>query len=186
MKVFPNRMQFTKSKIHSGWFVSIFLISACSSHVPPEIRQSLDDAPSMAQVRDKTDAYLSQKVRWGGVILNTENKHNSSWLTIIALPLSGSGKPQDSDQSPGRFIAIVDKFLEPLVYSRDRKITVTGNVLRTETIKVGEFPYEYPVIQVSRHHLWPVELEPANDDFIPYWWYDPYYPWHHPHHPRHH
>lgn len=164
------------------------LMSACSSHIPPEIRQSLDGAPSVAQVRDKTDTYLSQKVRWGGVIHHTENKHNASWLTIIAFPLSDRGKPQDSDQSPGRFIAIVDEFLEPLVYSRDRKITVTGNLLRTETFKVGEFPYEYPVIQVDHHYLWPPELEPANYDYPPYWWYDPwynpYYPWRHPYYPR--
>ena len=168
-------------------------MSACSSHIPPEIRQDLDGSPSVTQARDNADAYLSQKVRWGGVILNTENKHNASWLTIIAFPLSDTGKPRDASQSPGRFIAIVDEFLEPMVYSPDRKITVTGTLLRTETLKIGEFPYEHPIIQVDHYYLWPAEPAPADYDYPPYWWYDPWYdpwygpyhPWHYPYYPRH-
>ena len=135
------------------------------------------------------DTYLSQKIRWGGIILNTENKQNASWLTIIALPLNESGKPLDSDQSPGRFIAIVDEFLEPLVYSPDRQITVTGHLIRTETQQVGEFSYEYPVIQVEHYYLWPAKPEQTYVDYPPYWhnpWYYPYgYSWPYPYYPQH-
>jgi outer membrane lipoprotein len=182
-------MKFVKLIIHSCGFVSIMLISACSSHIPPEIRQAVDDAPDVAQVRQQAEAYMSQKVRWGGVILNTENKQNTSWLTVIAFPLSDNGEPQVSDKSPGRFIAIIDEFVEPLVYSHDRKITVTGNLLRSETLKVGEFPYEYPVIQVDHYYLWPAVQEPPDINYYPYWWYDPwyypYYPGYYPYYPHH-
>jgi outer membrane lipoprotein len=164
--------------------LSAVLLSACSSHIPPEIGQSLDNSPGMEQVREQADTYISEKVRWGGVILHTENKQNASWITIIAFPLDNSGEPRITDQSPGRFIAIVDKFLEPLVYSLDREITVTGSVLRTETIKVGEFPHKHPVIQVENHHLWPVRPEQPYADYPLYWLYDPYYPWNHPHYPH--
>jgi outer membrane lipoprotein len=179
-------MKLIKQTIRSGWFTLIVLLSACSSHIPPEIRQPLEGAPSVAQVRDRADTYLSQRVRWGGVILNTENKLNASWLTIVAFPLDDEGEPGDyADQSPGRFIAIVDEFLEPTVYNSDRQITVIGNLLRTETLKIGEFPYEYPVVQVEHYYLWPPKPEPA--DYPPYWydpWYNPYYPWQYPHYPR--
>jgi len=175
--MFPNKMTFIKSIIRSGWLTAILLMSACTSHIPPEIKQPMDGAPSVAQVRGQADTYLSQKVRWGGVILNTENKHKTSQLTIIAFPLSDHGEPQVSDHSPGRFIAIVDEFLEPQVYSNDREITVIGNVLKTETLKVGEFPYEYPVIKVDYYYLWPAKPEPADIVYPPYWMYDPYYPW---------
>ena len=184
------KMHLKKFTIYLCCFMSFILISACSSYIPPEIKQSLDDAPSMTQVRDTPDSYLSKKVRWGGVILNTENKHNASRLTVLAYPLSGQGKPLLSDKSPGRFIATVEQFLEPLVYSQDRKITITGKLLRTETIKVGEYPYEYPVIQVDQHYLWPVEPELSDFDHYPYWWsdpwYNPYYPWHSPYYPHRH
>ena len=182
------KMHLIKSISHLGWFFLISLASACSSHIPPEIKQGLEGSPGVAQVREAADNYLSQKVRWGGVILKTENKQSASWLTVLAYPLSSHGEPLASDQSPGRFIAIVDKFLEPLVYNHDRKITVIGKLLRTETVKVGEFPYEHPVVQVKQLYLWPVEPELSEFDRYPYWWsdpwYDPYYPWRYPYYPH--
>jgi outer membrane lipoprotein len=168
-------------------FAGMILMSACSSHIPPEIKQPMEGSPSVAQVRSHVDSYLSQKVRWGGVIVNTENKDNASQLMIVAFPLDDDGEPQVNDQSSGRFIAIVDEFLEPVVYSSDRSITVVGTVLRTETLDVGEFPYEYPVIQVEHSYLWPVKEDPDYRDYPPYWWYDPwypYYPYYYPYYPH--
>lgn len=170
--------------IHSGWLALILSVSACSTLIPPEIRQPLEGSPGIGEVRDNADAFLSQKVRWGGVILGTENRQDTSRLTIVAFPLRDDGEPRVSDQSAGRFIAIVDEFLEPLVYARDREITVTGKVLKTETLNVGEFAYEYPVVQVQQYYLWPEQIEPAYIDYPPYWWYDPWYPYSpfYPHH----
>jgi len=182
-----NLISFT---IRYAGFASMLLISACSSHIPPEIKQPLDGAPSVTEVRAQADVFISQKVRWGGVILNTENKGQSSQLMVVAFPLNDDGEPQISDQSSGRFIAVTDEFLEPTVYSSERSITVIGKVLRTETMNVGEFPYEYPVLQVEHYYLWPVKETADYRDYPPYWWYDPWYPYYpyyypyypHPHH----
>jgi len=168
-------------------FACMMLMSACSSNIPIEIKQPMEGSPGVAQVRGHVDSYLSQKVRWGGVIVNTENKDNTSQLIIVAFPLDDDGEPQVNDQSSGRFIAIVDDFLEPVVYSSDRMITVVGTVLGTETLDVGEFPYEYPVVHVEHSYLWPVKVEPDYRDLPPYWWYDPwypYYPYYYPYYPH--
>jgi outer membrane lipoprotein len=173
----------------SAAIFGMMLISACSSHIPPEIEQPVEGSPSVAQVRGHADRYISQKVRWGGVIVNTENKDNTSQLMIVAFPLDDDGEPRVSDQSSGRFIAVADEFLEPLVYSSDRMITVVGTLIRTETLDIGEFPYEYPVVKVENSYLWPVKEVPDYRDYPPYWWYDPwpYYPYYYPYypHPRH-
>ena len=177
--------------LYSGSLILIISMSACSTHIPPEIKQPLEGSPAIGEVRDKVDAYISQKVRWGGVILDTENKQDTSSLTIVAFPLSDSGEPLVSDKSTGRFIAKFDEFLEPIIFSPDRVITVTGKLLKTETLDVGEYAYEYPVVQVEHHYIWPVKEAPAHVDYPPYWWYDPwypypyYYPYYHPHHHRH-
>ena len=160
------------------------LMTACSSSIPVEIRQSPINAPDLAQVRDQPSSYIAQPIRWGGMILETENTQNASRLTVIAFPLSDNGEPQTRAQSPGRFIAIVDKFLEPLVYSRDRLITVTGNFFKTETQNIGEYPYLYPLVEVDHYYLWPEKRVPYYPDYPPYWRYDPWYypgyPWHYP------
>ena len=173
----------TNSLITSSiWLALLILLPACSSQIPPEIRLKPDNAPDVAEVREQLDSHLSQNIRWGGVILSTDNREDSSWLTVISLPLSAQGRPQQSDHSAGRFIAIVDEYLEPLLYSRDRRITVTGHIVRSETQKVGEFLYEYPVIAVDHYYLWPKKVKPVNVNPPPYWYYDPwfypdFYPW---------
>jgi outer membrane lipoprotein len=169
--------------------VLIISMSACSTHIPPEIKQPIEGAPGIGQVRDQPDAHLSRKVRWGGVILDTENQQDTSSLTIVAFPLRDNGEPRVSDQSTGRFIALVDEFLEPTVFTSEREITVTGTVLKTQTRDVGEFAYEYPVIQVQNYYIWPVKEDPTYVHYPPYWWYDPWYPYypiHYPHHYPHH
>lgn len=157
----------------------------CSSHIPPEITQEIAGAPGVAEVRDNPSAFLSRSVRWGGVILKSENRKDTSWLTIIAFPLNGDGSPQVSDQSSGRFIAVVDGFLEPLLYATEREITVTGQLLETHTENIGEFPYEYPVVKVQTHYLWAEPTDYDDTDYPPYWWYDPWYHPYYPYYPYH-
>lgn len=175
-------MNILKSISYTACLASLLILPACSSHIPPEISTPVAGSPKLTQVRESPDTYLSQKVRWGGVILSTENKQDTSQLTIIAFPLSESGVPQISDQSPGRFIAIVDGFLEPLVYTSEREITITGSLLRSVTKKIGEFDYEHPVVKVNHHYLWAPKLDYDDSDYPPYWWFDP---WYHPEYPYH-
>ncbi len=167
----------------------LFVVSSCSTHIPPEIKQPLEGSPGIGEVRDTADVFIEKKVRWGGVILDTENKQDTSQLTIVAFPLKDNGQPRVSDQSTGRFIAIVNEFLEPLVYNSDREITVIGKLLRMETLDVGEFAYEYPVVEVQQYYLWPAEEDPVYVDYPPFWWYDPWYPhypyYYYPHYPHH-
>ena len=165
----------------------IFSLSACSTHIPPVIKQPLENAPEIGEVRDRPKAYISQKIRWGGVILAAENKQDSSSLTIVAFPLNDDGEPVASDQSSGRFIAHFEQFLEPMIFSSNREITVTGKLLETQTVKVGEYDYEYPVVEVEHYYIWPVEADPVYDDYPPYGWYDPWYPYpyYFPYSPRH-
>jgi len=174
-----------KPVIYPACLAAIVSVTACSSHIPPEIKQPIAGSPEVSEVRHNADAYLSQKVRWGGIIVDTTNRENASELTIVSLPLQSDGKPRDSDNSPGRFIAVIDQFIEPTLYSPNRKITITGRVVRSGKLKVGEFMYNYPVIQAEHYYLWPEEPEQIYIDSPPYWWYDPYYPWRYPYYPYH-
>ena len=148
----------------------------------------MEGAPELANVRQQPQDYISQSVRWGGLILDIENRQNTSRLTIMALPLNDNGKPMIYEKSPGRFIAVVDRFLEPLEFARDRRVTFIGSIAGTETQKVGEFPYEYPVIQVEQYYLWPKTLPTNYYDYHPYWGHDPWRypgwsPWYYPYRP---
>jgi outer membrane lipoprotein len=178
---------FTRLRGIAG-LLSALLMAACASTVPPQVRQAPPDNPALDQVLADTTGYVSRQVRWGGVILETENREKSTWVTLLALPLSKGGRPNVSDNSPGRFIAMVPDFLDPKLYSKDRRLTVTGTVSGSETRKVGEFSYSYPLVAVEYYYLWPVETQLPRGYRDPWydpwwydpWWYDPWYPYRYP------
>ncbi|HAJ91449.1 MAG TPA: hypothetical protein DCO71_02300 [Gammaproteobacteria bacterium] len=157
------------------------LLGACASQVPQNIREAPADNLSLEQVHKHTADYLGRQVRWGGTIIETGNQEATTLLTVLGQPLYKDGEPKFSDDSSGRFIAIVPAFLDPQVYAPDREVTVTGSLLRTETGKVGEYPYTYPVIQVDAWYLWPKRTKRPYG--YPYpgwndpWYYDPWYPY---------
>jgi len=159
------------------------LLGACASQVPKGIREAPADSPSLQQLRTQASDYLGRPTRLGGTIVATDNREDATWLTVLGLPLYKGGAPRSSDDSAGRFIAIVPAFLDPQIYAPDRQVTVTGTVLRTEAGKVGEYPYSYPVIQAEVWYLWPEPAEPPYG--YPYpgwydpWYYDTWYPYNH-------
>ena len=156
-------------------FLALFMmLTACSSHIPAEIKQSAENSPDIQKTQLNPSQYIGHNVRWGGTILQVENKQNASWLSIVGFPLNSYGRPLTSVESTGRFIAIIDEFLEPIVYTNDRQITFSGKFIKTESRKVGEFLYDYPVIKIEHYHLWPIVSTPDTNHY-PYWWYDPWY-----------
>lgn len=167
----------------------ILLLASCASTIPATIRQAPADNPLLSEVRNDTAQFESKTVRWGGEILAIDNQENTTALTILARPLSKSGKPRSTDSSPGRFIAHIPAFLEPKVYTAGRNVTVVGTLAGTEKHPVGEHDYTYPVVKATDWFLWPKAVQYPSDYYDP-WFYDPwyYYPWypyprlHHHHH----
>ncbi len=100
------------------------------------------------------------RVVWGGVIASIENLADETRLEVIAYPLaSGSQRPKTTGATKGRFLIVHKGYLEPLDYAKGRKVTVAGTVQGTETGKIGEAQYRYPVLVPDEIHLWPVQSE---------------------------
>lgn len=96
-------------------------------------------------------------LEWGGVIVETLNKENSTEIQIIAYPLQDNGKP-DLDAPPaGRFIAIQQGYLETADYRQGRRITLSGTLLGLRDGKVGEADYRFPLVNPNEMQLWPQE-----------------------------
>lgn len=171
-----------------GSLILLLAVSACTSNVPDNIKTAPARNPALTQVLEHPEQYQSQQIRWGGIILNTENLTNSTRLTVLALPLDNDGEPRTNNSSWGRFIADFGEFLEPSVYANNRMITIFGNIQDVETLKVGEYPYSHPVIKVVAHYLWPQPIPSIHHDWPPYWydpWYYPY-PYYRPYRPHRH
>ncbi len=164
------------------------LLTGCST-----TRDSIPDpgrgAPTISDVRESPEQHQGKTVRWGGTIAGVENRQDVTLVEVVGRSLDRSGRPRTGDTSEGRFLAVIDGFLDPAVYEEGRRMTATGTVDGEETRPVGEHDYRYVRVRASGHHLWP---EPRPDPYAhdpryypgPYYgprygpWYDPWYdPW---------
>jgi outer membrane lipoprotein len=157
-------------------------LGGCASNLPQGVREAPEDNPSLAAVQADIEAFMGREVRWGGTIAKTANRERETCIEVVERKLQSGGRPREQDSSDGRFLACVNGFLDPMIYSAGRLITVSGTIQAAESGKVGEFSYRYPVVQVSSHHLW--QPEPERPRYVgpdPFWYGPPYGPfWRHP------
>lgn len=151
------------------------IVCGCASQHPAFLREPLPDNADFARVSADIAAHAERRVRWGGSVVRVENQAQRSVLEIVERPLNSEGRPQ-SLHSNGRFLAHVAGFLDPLVYTQGREVTVMGTVAGSEVAKIGDYEYRYPVIRVEQLYLWNVQV-PLPPSYRDPYWYDPWYPW---------
>ena len=163
-------------------FLMPFFVMSCSV-ISQQIRKE-----SMAPVNFKilvqdADKYLENTVILGGYILETQNLADTSSIKVLQVPLGLGETPKSRDDSEGRFIISHKGFLDPEIYSKDRKVTVAGTIVGTVVEKVGHFAQPYLKLESREIYLWPKEEYypgPYYDPWYypyPYHWYSyPYYP----------
>lgn len=143
---------------------------------------------SFEQLVGQGAAYKGESVVLGGYILEISNQPDASLVTVLEAPLDYGREPKSKDLSKGRFLVRTEKFLDPEVYRRDRKLTVWGRVTGVTSEPLGNRVYEYPIIEAEEIRLWPNEIryvrpyDPFFDDsyYWPYpWYWHPYrrHPW---------
>jgi outer membrane lipoprotein len=161
------------------WLVCLilFFITSCSV-ISQQIREE-----SMAPVNFKilvqeADKYLGDTVILGGYILETQNLADKSSVKVLQVPLGLGENPKSKDDSKGRFIISYKGFLDPEIYSKDRKVTVAGTIVGTVVEKVDQFAQPYLKIESREIYLWPKEEEYLRPYYDP--WYYPYPFFRHP------
>jgi outer membrane lipoprotein len=158
------------------------LVNASAISVGP----SLDDE----QQSQASSSLVGGKARWGGKIVSVVNKKDVSEVEVVFFPENRFGKPLTSMASSGRFKAIVEGFVDPLVFEQSRLITVVGMVSDSQKGIIGEQEYLYPTLNAKGYYLWKestdVRVEIDSFAFSPFGyrssfnhsffnpWYDPW------------
>ncbi len=140
------------------FIVASFLFLAGCAVTPPFSDDMLHNVDrSLKPEQALKGAAQGKKVMWGGVIVNATNTADHTDFSILYYPLDSAQRP-DRQQSPKhRFIARYPGYLETMVYAPGREITVIGELQGAEQGKIGDAPYQFPVIKASKIHLWPLE-----------------------------
>lgn len=131
------------------------LLHGCATNIPVEISKAPAGAPDLPAVAADAQAFDGRRARWGGSIVNVENKPDETWVEILAKELDYYGRPRYTDRTTGRFLAQVEGFLDPQVHRKDRDMTVYGTIAGSRAGAIGGKPYTYPVVKAETTHLWP-------------------------------
>ncbi len=94
-------------------------------------------------------------VRWGGVIIEVENEQDSSLVQVLFHPLDSYGRPQLNKPGEGRFVIKSTEFLDPVVYAKDKEVTVAGILAGNIERTIGKRVVRLPLISATAIHLWP-------------------------------
>jgi outer membrane lipoprotein len=161
------------------------LLSACTPVISPQLMDQVDGNLTYNLLASRPDEFKGKIVLLGGSIVQTVPKPKETEIEVVQKQLSSSGEPYLTDKSEGRYLVVVDRFLDPAIYRSGRDITVAGEVQGSVLRRLGEIDYRYPVIAASELHLWKELLSPQIYPYpypfgYPYywrWWPYPGYPY---------
>ena len=120
----------------------------------------------------QADEFRGRTVILGGYILETRNLDYETIIKVLQAPMRIGEEPDLKDRSEGRFLIYHRGFLDPEVYSKDRAITVAGEVIGSGTEELSDSPILYLKLKYREIYLWPDY--PTHRSPYPSWSY-PYY-----------
>jgi outer membrane lipoprotein len=175
------RMRTARLLLATVLLLSAILAAGCAAPFSKGLLKQADRSVTVDKVLANPDAFGNALVLWGGVILDTKPKENFTTIEISERPLDYQKRPRDMSLSRGRFMARYKGFLDPSVFCKGKDITLIGRVTGSETGRIGEYSYTYPVVSVEEYNLWApysaYTYAPYPDFYYPYspfydpWWY---------------
>ena len=160
--------------------VFFLVIIGCVAPFSKEMRKQVDRSLTFSMLVADPERYKDKMVILGGEVIITSPLEKTTEVEILEKPLGWDWRPK-TEGAQGRFILVVNKFLDPVVWKQGREVTVLGKVLGQREGKIGEKAYIYPVLEAIEWHLW-VPIPPAGYYYEPFW--DPLFwgPSRYPHH----
>jgi outer membrane lipoprotein len=115
----------------------LILFPGCGP-ISKELRAQTDRTLSFQQVFQNPEAFQGKIMIWGGEIIETTNqKDGTTLIVILQRPLDWMEEPK-IERSEGRFIILVEGYVDPYVFRRGRRITVAGEILGKKLMRLGE------------------------------------------------
>jgi outer membrane lipoprotein len=162
-------------KISSSLFILCLFISVtgCSGYnvIPDRLEGQVNHTLNFKQIRDNSDVYKGEVLVVGGEVLSVDRRQDTTRIEVLQLPLNDDYIPANQrTKTQGRFIALSkgQDPLDPAVFDKGVAISLVGELLGNETIKVGEDDKQVPVFGIKDLTIW---------DERRYWGYSPAFGW---------
>jgi outer membrane lipoprotein len=150
-----GRNEMREKKWLLGLLISLF--AGCAPAISQEVLRDVNKDLSFQAVLRSPDEFKGKTILLGGKIIETTPLEGKTRITVLQYPLGFRDKPSVDTASEGRFILVAPGFLDPVVYSSGRQVTVAGIVDGKEVLPLGEINYTYPVVVSREVYLWPFD-----------------------------
>ena len=161
-----------------GVTLSLALVG-CASVIPHDFQAGADRTLTLTDIWARPEASRGRTMVLGGEILHVTPKPSGTEVEVLERPLGRQDRPEETDESRGRFIVVMDGFLDPAIYGPGREVTVVGDVEGVTPRPIGEVTYTFPLLRGRYLHLWPKRQRVA---YGPVWydsfWADRWWYWH--------
>ncbi len=135
-------------------FLAALLLSSCASG-PRYPTEGVELSVTPQQAASEISVLRGKHILWGGIIISSTNLKDQSRLEVLAYPLDSNQYPQTDSPPLGRFLLQREGYLETVDYAPGRLVTVRGPLSDSESGKVGDTSYLYPVVNSREIYLWP-------------------------------
>ena len=147
-----------KQTMHIFGIFLVMLVVGCATGISQQSRSKVTYIDTFSELQKTPDAYVSEVVMLGGKILEIKVSSTSSELTVLQLALGRSGRPENLDQSEGRFLVRSEQFLDPATYQKGMLLTVVGILKGSRIRAIGSLDYVYPIVEAIEIKLSPKEI----------------------------
>lgn len=129
-------------------------ISGGCSHIAGDAGlASADRSTAYTDISKNPEAFAGKKVLVGGIIADNRSSGDVMQLEVIQLELLGSGVPDESSSSAGRFLVLSGELLDPLLYRPGTLVTINGEIKGQLVRKLDGTDYRYPLVSASKIYL---------------------------------
>ncbi len=137
----------------------VTFVLGCAPLASNELQAGADTSLSFKQVQQNPALYKGKIVLWGGEIIQILPQENGkTFIEVLNWPLGLWDKPRKSIAFHGKFLVLANEALDPSVYKRGNRITISGEI--QDEISGGQIKqltdstYQYPVIVSKEMHVW--------------------------------
>ncbi|HEY3276679.1 MAG TPA: Slp family lipoprotein [Syntrophorhabdaceae bacterium] len=126
---------------------------------------------SFLEVMKDPGRYEGKLFILGGKIASVKLTERGSLIEAVYVPVDWTGELEGVPQPTTRFLALYPKdrgMLDPVIYKKDREITLAAFFRGIEEGKIDDMKYTFPSFVAEQVYLW---------EETPSVLYAPYYPW---------
>ena len=150
---------------------AVVLLQGCTYAISPAVANKADKTVPYEKLMADPEAYQGRLLILGGTIEQTSALKKGTLIEVSQKNLDYWGRPERTKRTGGHFYIFYPGFLDAMVYSPGRDVTVAGEVLGISNPMLGDKQYDFPVLLSKEFKLWEQDRQSWNKPQ----WIDPLY-----------